>query len=487
MDVPIGGRVRAVLDCTAHLGPAIFCTIFMRPTDERMKRHIADWLLALPTLLFTYWTVYGFLYREMLFDGAVGVMANGMISTFLAVVCLLLLRWKSPYRAKLGVSIVSTLLALFLAETVLSLRRQSQLQSARRAHEMALQSLGDDYDSRPTRQVIADLKKEGVRAVAPVRAGDSLQAERILSIDGKEIVALGGIANTIVVLCNECGKYLIYESDDFGFHNPKGLHRPGAVDILALGDSFVQGSCVASEQNAIARIRTVYPRTLNLGTVGKGPLAMLATLREYGEYLRPKTVLWFYYEGNDLADLQREKKTPLIQYLAPDFSLGLRDLQPEIDRLLGQELEERLQQVDQESHSDDMILPRTESVGEMLFLRELRTRLLPGRLTDELNLLQRILACARERVKAAGGNMYFVYLPEFMRFNPGNPPGSYRGRHRVRQMVEGLGLPFIDVSAAFHAHEDPLSLFPFRLPGHFNEAGYRVMADTVLKAMDEKR
>ena len=44
---------------------------------------------------------------------------------------------------------------------------------------------------------------------------------------------------------------------------------------------------------------------LNLGYAGNGPLIEYATLREY---LEPnvKNILWIYYEGNDIANLNRE-------------------------------------------------------------------------------------------------------------------------------------------------------------------------------------
>jgi len=37
-----------------------------------------------------------------------------------------------------------------------------------------------------------------------------------------------------------------------------------------------------------------------------GPLAELASLVEYGPLIKPKTVIWLYYEGNDPTDLGRE-------------------------------------------------------------------------------------------------------------------------------------------------------------------------------------
>ncbi len=46
-----------------------------------------------------------------------------------------------------------------------------------------------------------------------------------------------------------------------------------------------------------------------------------------------------------------------------------------------------------------------------------------------------------------------------------------------------LQIPVIDIEPAFSAHEDPLSLFPFRRFGHYNEAGNRIVAATVLESL----
>ena len=40
------------------------------------------------------------------------------------------------------------------------------------------------------------------------------------------------------------------------------------------------------------------------------------------------------------------------------------------------------------------------------------------------------------------------------------------------------------VKQAFDDHPDPLSLFPFRLFGHYKEAGYKLVADTVLESLE---
>jgi hypothetical protein len=52
-------------------------------------------------------------------------------------------------------------------------------------------------------------------------------------------------------------------------------------------------------------------------------------------------------------------------------------------------------------------------------------------------------------------------------------------------MVDNLGIPVIDIEPVCKAHKDPASLLPFRKPGHFNEEGHRLIAETVIKAISD--
>ena len=134
--------------------------------------------------------------------------------------------------------------------------------------------------------------------------------------------------------------YVTYESDEHGFHNPKGMWKSGRIGVAVLGDSFAQGYCVPSDKSFVALIRNAYPATLNLGMAGNGPLLMLATLKEYLPLYRPKIVLWFYFEGNDLNDLQTEKKSDiLMRYLKDDFNQGVLAAQNDIDQSLMNDIE----------------------------------------------------------------------------------------------------------------------------------------------------
>ena len=107
------------------------------------------------------------------------------------------------------------------------------------------------------------------------------------------------------------------------------------MTIAAVGDSFTVGACVPSDKNFVAVIREHYPDTLNLGMLGEGPLTMLAALKEYLPFLKPKVVLWFFFEENDFVELLQESKTPLLtNYLKDDFNQDLFNRQADIDQAL---------------------------------------------------------------------------------------------------------------------------------------------------------
>ena len=75
-----------------------------------------------------------------------------------------------------------------------------------------------------------------------------------------------------------------------------------------MGDSYVHGACVNRPNDISSVLRNLSNETvLNLGYGANGPLIEYATLREYLE-IGVRKILWFYFEGNDLNDLEYEKK-----------------------------------------------------------------------------------------------------------------------------------------------------------------------------------
>ena len=101
---------------------------------------------------------------------------------------------------------------------------------------------------------------------------------------------------------------------------------------------------------------------------------------------------------------------------------------------------------------------------------------------DEPNLqiFAQVLREAKRRVTQSNGKMYFVYLPSWARYGKVAIP-EIKHRGAVLSIVNSLQIPIINIGQVFDRHEDPLSLFPFRQFGHYNEMGHRLVAEELLK------
>lgn len=200
---------------------------------------------------------------------------------------------------------------------------------------VAARTLRMPFDKRTPLQVVDQIRKGGNEAF-PFVAPNLFIGEMPETETGETIYVLGGISNVKTVHCNELGTYLIYESDRFGFHNNDAIWEEPTLEVVALGDSFTQGACVQPHENYVSRIRDVVPQTLNLGASGNGPLSALATLKEYAAARKPKHVLWFYYEGNDMGDLMAEVTNPtLISYMEDGFTQNLVARQDDVNFVRG--------------------------------------------------------------------------------------------------------------------------------------------------------
>jgi hypothetical protein len=429
-----------------------------------------------------------------------------LFCVFLAVLAGLLyfsLKLQPVRRIRMAIVLFSTAASIYAVEIVIAFRdvwlslpsvaagRERQYR-ARLAGRAGLQ-----FDTRNTLEVVRDLRNQGVDAYPAMSPFEFFVEDRDepksrIIFGGSELLPMSGISHKASVLCNESGEYVIYNSDEHGFLNPQGLWKSGRVDIAALGDSFTHGFCVSPDKNFVALIRKHYPGTLNLGILGHGPLLMLATLQEYLSAIKPKVVLWFYFEGNDLRDLRIERNEPLLmRYLTGGFSQRLLHRQAEIDKVLTANLRQFLiekpnqlrQFMEGLTGERGLRIVRLNHLRQRsgLVLQRVHARNPAATYADELELFTKVLGRADESVSAWGGKLYFVYLPEWEPF--GNPENVDGRREVVLEAVRALGIPLIDIHPAFQAQKDPLALFALRIDGHYNEEGPRVVAQEVLSSI----
>jgi hypothetical protein len=105
--------------------------------------------------------------------------------------------------------------------------------------------------------------------------------------------------------------------DQNGFRNDVDLK---SADLAVIGDSFVEETNISTPQLMTYRLAHLENKVVaNLGQYGYGPLEELAVLKRYALPLHPRTVLWMFYEGNDLKDVIHHQNVTAGTHKPPGY------------------------------------------------------------------------------------------------------------------------------------------------------------------------
>ena len=428
-------------------------------------------------------------------------------------------------RVYAAITICSILVSAFLAEGYMQIVEFAWSGDQRRLERVAwaARKQGKEFDSRTRLEILGDLRRDGVAAQPPsypsalLRHDEALDVWRSdLRLDGQEVLPFAMMSNATVIACNDNGPFPLYKTDDHGFNNPPGLWEGEKAQVVTIGDSYTAGYCVPTEKTIAANLRRFYPGTVNLGISTIGPLGGLAIMREYAPALRPRLILWFFYEGNDPTDLTRiESRTPLLlKYLDPGYSQDLMRRKDDLDRALGKWL------VNQErEHLRILAAERNDRIRhhafELFTLRRVRAlvfgyfvtganssnttaKIVPYDWTFDDALFKTIMGLARKDAKKIGSQIVLVFLPHKFSYcsayfgelndrckrgHEGYLKVAFLGP--VARVARELDIPLIDFGEFLERDPDPGRIFSF--PGsHYNETGYRVLAEYVQRVLAEK-
>lgn len=359
--------------------------------------------------------------------------------------------------------------------------------------EVIVKQMGVQDDKRTKMEVINDLRDSGAEAFPNVFPDKFILSNGLTANKGR-IYPLGTISNSTTIFFNEAGYYPVIETDEHGFNNPKGLYEENKVDIVLTGDSFTEGYSVQSNETISAVLRQLDFNTISVGKGSNGSLIELAALKEYAEPLEPKIVLWVYFV-NDLNDLNRELQSSILQmYLnEDDYSQNLISRQEEIDAMLINYVQVEWAKKKNKEKENEMIINKiiNSRIIKILRLNELRRMInlkpthtpTPTPTPIPTTIFRDILQKSRQMVSNWNGKMYFVYLPAFVRYSTGNEDPN---RNFVMRTATELDIPIIDIhKEVFDPHPNPLSLFPFRVDGHYNAVGYKLVAEAIEKRLKE--
>jgi hypothetical protein len=384
-------------------------------------------------------------------------------------------------------------LGVVLAEVFLALTpRPSVLDQRARLMARESSARGVEADRRSLYQVVMELRAAGQDSYPTFSPTqfilDPGKAWRPpFELNGRALLPLTSVARTKSVYCNETGRWLVFESDRYGFNNPDSTWDQPRTRTAIVGDSFAQGACVQPAESPAALLRVGDPTVLTVGVGGTGPLLQLAILKEFLAKRRPDRVFWFFYEGNDLhLNLQFEAVIPYLQrYLEPGFSHSLAEIAEAADRFLRTTIDAQFREPRAPvtgAKASDFSLSRS---ARLLTLREQLGLLSCPSRNQNFSLLHDIVAEGRRTVESWGGKLTMVYLPADPRgecdlFRVATRAGNWL-HDGVLRAFEKSGVAIVDLRSAYLAMAAPPEFYAY--PGaHFSAAGYRFLADALSRA-----
>jgi len=394
-----------------------------------------------------------------------------IISTILIIFSILTFFLNQKIKEYLIILLISIIVGLYFFEGYFTFKEKN---TRERLYE---KETGKKYDLRTRLEIYEDLKKidNNVKIVVFPQ----------IYIDKKnKIFSLSGISNSNTIHCNESGYYSTYKSDRYGFNNPDKEWDQKEIEYLLVGDSFAHGACENRPNDIASVLRALSNKSvLNLAYDGNGPLIEYATLREYLSS-KVKKVLWIYYEGNDLSDLDDKLKKEILKNYFHDltFTQNLKAKQNKIDILANEKLE--IERKTEKTMKKLRVKAEFKNFLKITSTRKILSNYLPEKYQPQpqpqpqLKLkFKKILKLAKDLTLKNNSKLYFIYLPEYRHYKKNFNNNSYQ---LVKKIINELNIPFIDIhTEVFEKEQNPLKLFPFELPPHYNIEGYRKVAETI--------
>lgn len=378
---------------------------------------------------------------------------------------------KEKHKINISIIIISSIISIYTLEILLSILSLSENDKISKINK-------NGFDSRTKLEVLNDLNRYEENIYLNISPKLFLSNNDYINNMG--IYPLGGISNVKTIFCNESGEWIVFDSDEHGFNNMKGLYFSDKIDIALIGDSYTEGACVRKEETIGSVLNISGFNAISFGKGGNGPLIELATIIEYAKHFKPKIVLWLFYKY-DLDDLLLEFKSPILRnYLQDNFSQNLIYRQSEIDSVLIDYSQRELTKISDNQKS-------LKGISRMLKIYNIRSKinLRPKTHFSDFSVLKSILSKAKNIVSSFGGELYFVYLPGFYEVENNYYGNKDDFREKLLLSISELNIPIIDIyEEVFENAIDPLSLFPFKINNHYTSEAYRFTAESIINTIE---
>ena len=317
----------------------------------------------------------------------------------------------------------------------------------------------------------------------------NVSQERIKS--GKFIPFRGPI-NKQTLSCNENLQYKLINNDKYGFKNPDKIFNQ-KIKIVLIGDSYAEGLCEDEKNDIAGHLRSKNYNSINLGVSGSGPLVSLAILREYLAEFKPSYVVYLYFEGNDLNDLNWEKKTYLINYLDEHFKIEYLKKRNQIVEFLDDyqnEINNNIKNLNLEIFTDIKKNKFFETLKDILEISNLkgiyRSTFSNEENKIDIDLFYEVIKAINHEVSRNGSNLIFVYLPTWSRYYTkfNKEKFLYDKKEPILKFVRKNNIDVIDFENILSNTQNLKNFFPLGYIGHYNSLGYEKLSDLVIKKIE---
>lgn len=313
-----------------------------------------------------------------------------------------------------------------------------------------------------------------------------------------KIIPFRGPINKKTISCAEDLKYRIVSNDKYGFKNSNEIYNK-KINSFLLGDSYAEGLCVVGKEDIAGNLIEKKINTINFGVTDTGPLVSLGILKEFGQYFKPQNVIYLYFEGNDLEDLNFEKNEDyLLNYLENNFSKNYLNRYEEIKNFLERAKTESESRISKKNYSEDLQSMETnffdnlknhlKDIIELNSLKNIiRYSIVKQQVeTYDLSLFYSIVEKMNFETKKWDGNYYFVYVPSWSRYFTKftNKDASINLKNDILNELRSKNINIIDLTEFFDNSKNIKEFFPLGYIGHYNSNGYMKIAEIIAKNIE---
>jgi hypothetical protein len=306
----------------------------------------------------------------------------------------------------------------------------------------------------------------------------------------KDFFPLGSISNSNMLHCNENGYYSIYKSDKYGFNNGNydWDRDQKKIDFFLIGDSFVHGACVNFRDTINGVLRKKYNlNVINVGMSGTGPLVQFATLKEFMKLKKTKKYIWFYYDGNDLENLNQELKNPILQMYLNDNTFNqqspINHYKADLifEDILKKEIDSRniLKKKNLGVFSKFLKLHHLVRLKNEFFRNIMKKFEKEVEKKELLEKYKIIIQKANIEIQKENAELILAYIPNVNTFRNLQ---NENNKKEIKEIAKLNNLKFIDFEQLIkNKVSKPLSLYPelSKSEIHFNEKGYKFIAEII--------